>query len=87
MTAIPLPLDNARKFFRKAQKGSRGLAMVEEREREIKGRLDKLKWVMRLRFDVNSNYIKPGAMVAHARAASLAKQIKQSISHSLSATA
>jgi predicted ribosome quality control (RQC) complex YloA/Tae2 family protein len=37
------PLDNARRFFKKAQKGSRGLAMVEGREKEIRERIETLK--------------------------------------------
>lgn len=37
------PLQNAQRFFRKAQKGARGLAVVEERERRIQGRIDLLK--------------------------------------------
>jgi predicted ribosome quality control (RQC) complex YloA/Tae2 family protein len=37
------PLLNAQRFFKKAQKGSRGLEMVEKREREIKDRLEELK--------------------------------------------
>jgi len=50
--AIPLdpestPLQNAQRFFKKAQKGSRGLAQVEKREGEIKGRLEQLKAAQR----------------------------------------
>ncbi len=39
------PLDNARKFFRKSQKGERGLSRVAEREREVKERVERLKGV------------------------------------------
>ena len=50
--AIPLdpentPLQNAQRFFKKAQKGSRGLALVEKREKEIKDRLEQLKAAQR----------------------------------------
>jgi predicted ribosome quality control (RQC) complex YloA/Tae2 family protein len=41
------PLQNAQRFFKKAQKGSRGLAQVEKREGEIKGRLEQLKAAQR----------------------------------------
>jgi predicted ribosome quality control (RQC) complex YloA/Tae2 family protein len=37
------PLLNAQRFFRKSQKGSRGLSMVEERERQVQGRIEELK--------------------------------------------
>ncbi len=37
------PLQNAQRFFRKAQKGSRGLTFVEEREKQVKGRVEELK--------------------------------------------
>jgi predicted ribosome quality control (RQC) complex YloA/Tae2 family protein len=36
-------LQNAQRFFKKAQKGSRGIVMVEERERQVKGRIEELK--------------------------------------------
>jgi len=50
--AIPLdpeisPLLNAQRFFKKAQKGSRGLVLVEKREKEIKERLEALKAAQR----------------------------------------
>lgn len=50
--AIPLdpeitPLLNAQRYFKKAQKGSRGLALVEAREKEIQDRLDHLKSAQR----------------------------------------
>jgi len=50
--AIPLdpeitPLHNAQRFFKKAQKGSRGLAQVEKREREILERMNQLKSAQR----------------------------------------
>jgi predicted ribosome quality control (RQC) complex YloA/Tae2 family protein len=41
------PLQNAQRFFKKARKGSRGLAMVENREKEIQARLDHLKSAQR----------------------------------------
>ena len=41
------PLQNAQRFFKKAQKGSRGLAQVEKREKEIKERLEQLKAAQR----------------------------------------
>ncbi len=41
------PLQNAQRFFKKAQKGSRGLEMVEKREKEIKDRLEQLKAAQR----------------------------------------
>ncbi len=52
LVTIPLdpeitPLQNAQRFFKKAQKGSRGLALVERREGEIQGRLDQLKAAQR----------------------------------------
>jgi predicted ribosome quality control (RQC) complex YloA/Tae2 family protein len=37
------PLQNAQKFFRKSQKGTRGILMVEERERQVKKRIAELK--------------------------------------------
>ena len=50
--ALPLdpeatPLQNAQRYFKKAQKGSRGLALVEKREVEIKERVDGLKAAQR----------------------------------------
>jgi predicted ribosome quality control (RQC) complex YloA/Tae2 family protein len=36
-------LQNAQRFFKKAQKGTRGIVMVEERERQVKGRIEELK--------------------------------------------
>ncbi len=50
--AIPLdpsitPLQNAQRFFKKAQKGSRGLEMVDKREKEIQQRLEELKSAQR----------------------------------------
>lgn len=52
MVTVPLdpeitPLQNAQRFFKKAQKGSRGLALVEKREKEIQGRLEQLKSAQR----------------------------------------
>ncbi|HVZ79458.1 MAG TPA: NFACT RNA binding domain-containing protein [bacterium] len=41
------PLHNAQRFFKKAQKGSRGLALVDQREKEIKERLEQLKAAQR----------------------------------------
>ena len=41
------PLQNAQRFFKKAQKGSRGLVLVENREKEIKDRLEQLKSAQR----------------------------------------
>ncbi len=41
------PLQNAQRFFKKAQKGSRGLAQVEKREREILERMNQLKSAQR----------------------------------------
>ena len=41
------PLVNAQRFFKKAQKGSRGLAQVEKREREILERMNQLKSAQR----------------------------------------
>ncbi len=41
------PLQNAQRFFKKAQKGSRGLALVEKREKEIQERLNQLKSAQR----------------------------------------
>ncbi|HJT23545.1 MAG TPA: NFACT family protein, partial [bacterium] len=52
--AVTIPLDpeitpllNAQRFFKKAQKGSRGLALVEKREKEIQDRLNELKSAQR----------------------------------------
>ena len=50
--AVPLdpeatPLQNAQRYFNKAKKGSRGLALVEKREKEIKDRLEELKSAQR----------------------------------------
>jgi predicted ribosome quality control (RQC) complex YloA/Tae2 family protein len=50
--AIPLdpsvtPLQNAQRFFKKAQKGSRGLEMVDKREKEVQLRLEELKAAQR----------------------------------------
>jgi predicted ribosome quality control (RQC) complex YloA/Tae2 family protein len=50
--AVPLDpdltaLQNARRFFKKAQKGSRGLALVEKREKEVQARVDELKAAQR----------------------------------------
>jgi predicted ribosome quality control (RQC) complex YloA/Tae2 family protein len=52
MVAVPLDpdltaLQNARRFFKKAQKGSRGLAQVEKREKEVQSRVDELKSAQR----------------------------------------
>jgi predicted ribosome quality control (RQC) complex YloA/Tae2 family protein len=52
IVAVPLDpdltaLQNARRFFKKAQKGSRGLALVEKREREVQARVDELKSAQR----------------------------------------
>ncbi len=41
------PLQNAQRFFKKAQKGSRGLALVDKREKEIQERLNQLKSAQR----------------------------------------
>jgi predicted ribosome quality control (RQC) complex YloA/Tae2 family protein len=41
------PLQNAQRFFKRAQKGSRGLVLVEKREREIQERLNQLKSAQR----------------------------------------
>jgi predicted ribosome quality control (RQC) complex YloA/Tae2 family protein len=41
------PLQNAQRFFKKAQKGSRGLEMVDKREKEIQQRLEELKSAQR----------------------------------------
>ncbi|MGH7739635.1 MAG: NFACT RNA binding domain-containing protein, partial [bacterium] len=41
------PLLNAQRFFKKARKGSRGLALVEKREHEITERLNQLKSAQR----------------------------------------
>ncbi|HEY5037641.1 MAG TPA: NFACT family protein, partial [bacterium] len=41
------PLHNAQRFFKKAQKGSRGLVLVEKREKEIHDRLEQLKAAQR----------------------------------------
>ncbi|HUO57139.1 MAG TPA: NFACT family protein [bacterium] len=41
------PLQNAQRYFKKAQKGSRGLALVEQREKEIQDRLNQLKSAQR----------------------------------------
>jgi predicted ribosome quality control (RQC) complex YloA/Tae2 family protein len=41
------PLQNAQRFFKKAQKGSRGLALVEKREKEIQERMNQLKSAQR----------------------------------------
>jgi predicted ribosome quality control (RQC) complex YloA/Tae2 family protein len=41
------PLHNAQRFFKKAQKGSRGLVLVEKREKEIQDRLEQLKAAQR----------------------------------------
>ncbi len=41
------PLQNAQRFFKKAQKGSRGLAQVEKREKEILERMNQLKSAQR----------------------------------------
>jgi predicted ribosome quality control (RQC) complex YloA/Tae2 family protein len=40
--ALPV-LDNARRYFHKAQKGTRGLALIEKREREIEDRIHALQ--------------------------------------------
>lgn len=50
--SIPLdpsvtPLQNAQRFFKKAQKGSRGLEMVDKREKEVQQRLEELKAAQR----------------------------------------
>jgi predicted ribosome quality control (RQC) complex YloA/Tae2 family protein len=41
------PLQNAQRFFKKAKKGSRGLALVENREKEIQERMNQLKSAQR----------------------------------------
>ncbi len=41
------PLLNAQRYFKKAQKGSRGLAQVEKRENEVKTRIEQLKSAQR----------------------------------------
>jgi predicted ribosome quality control (RQC) complex YloA/Tae2 family protein len=41
------PLQNAQRFFKKAQKGSRGLEMVDKREKEVQQRLEELKSAQR----------------------------------------
>jgi len=41
------PLQNAQRFFKKAQKGSRGLEMVDKRERDVQQRLEELKSAQR----------------------------------------
>ena len=41
------PLHNAQRFFKKAQKGSRGLALVDKREKEILERMNQLKSAQR----------------------------------------
>jgi predicted ribosome quality control (RQC) complex YloA/Tae2 family protein len=41
------PLLSAQRFFKKARKGSRGLALVEKREKEIEERLHQLKSAQR----------------------------------------
>jgi predicted ribosome quality control (RQC) complex YloA/Tae2 family protein len=41
------PLQNAQRFFKKAQKGSRGLTLVEKREKEIQERMNQLKSAQR----------------------------------------
>jgi predicted ribosome quality control (RQC) complex YloA/Tae2 family protein len=41
------PLQNAQRFFKKAQKGSRGLALVEKRELEILERVNQLRSAQR----------------------------------------
>ncbi len=50
--SIPLdpgatPLHNAQRFFKKAQKGSRGIEMVDKREKEVQQRLEELKSAQR----------------------------------------
>jgi predicted ribosome quality control (RQC) complex YloA/Tae2 family protein len=52
MAAVPLDpdltaLQNARRYFKKAQKGSRGLALVEKREKEVQARVNELKSAQR----------------------------------------
>lgn len=52
LVLIPLdpestPLQNAQRYFKKAKKGSRGLAMVEAREKEIQERMNQLKSAQR----------------------------------------
>lgn len=41
------PLLNAQRYFKKAQKGSRGLAQVEKRDAEVKARIEQLKSAQR----------------------------------------
>lgn len=41
------PLQNAQRYFKKAQKGSRGLVLVEKREKEIQERMNQLKSAQR----------------------------------------
>jgi len=41
------PLVNAQRYFKKAQKGSRGLALVEERQKGIQARMEELKAAQR----------------------------------------
>ncbi len=41
------PLHNAQRFFKKAQKGSRGLELVDKREKEIQERVNQLKSAQR----------------------------------------
>lgn len=41
------PLLNAQRYFKKAQKGSRGLAQVEKREKEVQARMEQLKSAQR----------------------------------------
>jgi predicted ribosome quality control (RQC) complex YloA/Tae2 family protein len=41
------PLQNAQRYFKKAQKGSRGLALVEKRERDVQERIHQLKSAQR----------------------------------------
>ncbi len=41
------PLLNAQRYFKKAQKGSRGLVQVERREAEVKARIEQLKSAQR----------------------------------------
>ncbi len=41
------PLVNAQRYFKKAQKGSRGLAQVEKREKEVQARIEQLKSAQR----------------------------------------
>lgn len=41
------PLQNAQRYFKKSQKGSRGLALVEKRENEVKARIEQLRAAQR----------------------------------------